>query len=160
MAVSSATEESSLFSHGYFVLDELDSCQCLIIQLIELFIDLEVKGFLFEDRLDGVVTVLYRTRVPAFEHLDFLHLVEEFLQFGLKDGLEFLDEITLGFFDSGASFFVGLLLHLTGFLFILVVDFADLIEDVVVNFVDLRVAHGISFFFLTQRLNNEFVYRN
>jgi hypothetical protein len=93
--------------------------------------------------------------VPAFEDFDFLHLIDEFLEFGFEDGFEFFDEIAFGFFDGGAGFFVGLFFHLSGFLLILVIDFADLVEDVVVNFIDIGVSHGV-FFFLIQRLNNDF----
>ena len=75
LAVSSAAEKTCLLSHGYFFLNQLNCCQSLIVKLIELFIYLEVKGFLFEDWLDGVMAVFDRTWVPSFEHLHFLHLI-------------------------------------------------------------------------------------
>jgi hypothetical protein len=94
------------------------------------------------------VAVFDVTGVPAFEDFDFFHLIDKFLEFGFEDGFEFFDEIAFGFFDCGAGFFVGLFFHLSGFLLILVVDFAYLVEDVVVDFVDIGVSHGcFSFLF-------------
>lgn len=155
LAVSSAAQESCFLGHGNFILDELDGGKGLIVELVELFVDLEIEWFLFEDGFDDVMAVFDGGGVPAFEDFDFLHLIDEFLEFGFEDGFEFFDEIAFGFFDGGAGFFVGLFFHLSGFLLILVIDFADLVEDVVVNFIDIGVSHGV-FFFLIQRLNNDF----
>jgi hypothetical protein len=94
------------------------------------------------------MAVFDRAGVPAFEDFDFFHLVDKFFEFGFEDGFEFFNEIAFGFFDGGSGFFVGLFFHETGFLLILVVDFGDLVEDVVVDFVDFGVSHGMGFSFL------------
>jgi hypothetical protein len=43
LAVSSAAQESCFLGHGNFILDELDGGKGLIVELVELFVDLEIE---------------------------------------------------------------------------------------------------------------------